>query len=444
MASHWDVFHLRRSNSLHDYDQTDFLINAEATWRSLRFGAEVGRRLLDLEQENVYTDADRLDGERDIVTAKAHVLYSRPQGHRLLRLRRYDVTASAGWTEGFAGDVEALGEWPLVCLRLRAQTSGNRIELTQDIGGFRFPFVFPFRTDRLSGRLRLERPDGARLCAWGGVETSHGSGEEVQGFENRLWNRRYFGGASFAYGLRPVLYRDLVARLEAGRGWLGFRFTVNRHVGKGDLGMHFNGTRYLRVQNLETCNTNLRLDVVPYGPVSLFGGWERLQVVHNGDTFADVWPFVVWDVFDAKRFRLGEMDIHLDTWFVGAGGFFERGWFDVEASGRYEWWEDAGEFDWLERIAVLFPFVFRYDRHTVTTNVRQTHAIQLDLSVSVRVTTRSSIRFSGRAMVPFGRDEKEPSDGTPGEPGGVPAPDDDAERARGGLIGTVELISNIF
>jgi hypothetical protein len=440
-TEYWDVYHEQRGSLLHNYDQIDTRIRAVRRQNSRQIGLEIGRTLLSLEQQNVYTNADLLDGKRDVFHGKILVGYIPSWNGYPLGLRGFQLAGSAGWENGLAGDVEGNFLWPQLSLRVRAETAGNRIELEQTINGFRFPFHFPFRTDRFSGHTVLSLPRDLRLSVWGGIETCHGKGEEVKGFENRLWNRRYTFGCSFDHRLRRPhpLYR--VVRLGEAQRPPGFSLSFNHHKSNGDLGMYFNGTRYLHLEDLNSYNTLVRFDVVPLRSVSLFGGWERIRFKHAGNTFADVWPFTVWDAFVAKRYRLDQLDVRLDTSFLGAGGVIERGRVTLETCGRFEWWRDAGMFDWLERYGTPYLFIFKYRRHTVTTDLRPKYAVQLDVALEIRATEKLFFRLSGRGTLPFGDDSNDSPGGMPGTGGGAGAPAaEEDHRVHGGLLGSLELI----
>lgn len=440
-SNYWDIYHESRGASLHNYDSFDSRIRAVLRRHSRMFGFELTQALLTLEQKNAYTDSDRMNGSRDVIGARALFGFE-PHAARLpLRLERLRAAGSAGWGEGFSGDCEVEFEWPWLYTWVRAETFGNKIVVEEAMNGYLFPFHFPFRTDRFSGRAEVRLPRKLRLAVDGGVETSHGEGKEVKGFENRVWNRRLTFGGALDLGLAREHAMHLVPRFEAAQHPPGFRISFLRHVGNGDVGMYFRGTRYLHLQDMNNYDTIFRCDVLVHRAVSVFGGWERLRFKHDGDSFADVWPFTVWDVFLAKRYRLDDLDVRLDTSFLGAGVLAGRGRVELETTGRFEWWRDNGYFDWLERFGTPYLGIFRYQRHTVTTNLRPLYAVQMDVALGFRVTGRSSVRFSGRALVPFG---DEPDDGG-GSGGGTPPPpgtteEEEKHKVHGGLLASLEII----
>jgi hypothetical protein len=213
--------------------------------------------------------------------------------------------------------------------------------------------------------------------------------------------------------------------------------------GHGDLGMRSGGTRYLLIDDARVASTRLRLDVMAREHVTVFGGWERLRLRHDGESFADVWPFTIWDVFTARRYRLGHLDSRLDTAFLGAGGFFTAAGVDVEMSGRFEWWEDDIDLDWYERVDILFPFYFEYRSHHASPRLHPRYAVQLDARARIPIGERVAMGLCGRATVPFdigsGDDGNEGGRGGTGG-GGAERPRDNEEKSvHGGLTGAVEL-----
>jgi hypothetical protein len=329
-------------------------------------------------------------------------------------------------------------------LLLCAEAFSNRLEIVEDINGHRFPFHFPFRTERWFGRMESPGGRATRLRLWSGVETSRGEGENVSGFENRLWFRRYTMGGSLGYRLRPENPRQRVARLRPGSGLPGVRLRVTHHMGNGDVGMYFNGTRYLHLQDLNTRFTTVRLDVVPFRNMSIFGGWQRLGMAQDGQSFFDPWPFIVWDVFVAKRYRLDDAAVQLDTWYAGLGKVWQSKRFELELSGRFEWLRDTGGLDLLERVDILFPFFFRYDRTDKAIDIPFRYAVQFDPSFSWRPSRNVMLRLFGRATVPFGKEATATSESTDDPGGGNAAPPlSDDGTTHGGLTGFVEIIYSL-
>jgi hypothetical protein len=99
------------------------------------------------------------------------------------------------------------------------------------------------------------------------------------------------------------------------------------------------------------------------------------------------------------------------------------------------------ELDWLERIDVLFPFFFRYERHSESPDLDTEYALQIDAKLEWRFWS-SAVRFTARATIPF-EEEEQAAGGAPTPPpgsggGGGSSSGDDS--SHGGLLGTVELV----
>jgi hypothetical protein len=439
-ASYWDVYYERRGASLHDYDQWTVSATAVGRRGGVLLGASAWGDNLSLRQQNVYTDADRMVGSRDNdggkVIAGYHLVRDLP-----LALSGIEMVGAAGSNGQFLGDVEARLSWGGDADFLFTwQTFANTLEMEEEIAGSIFPFHFPFETDRWFGRVQVNAPSACCFRAWGLYETNSGEGDVVKGFENRVWLGRGGGGVSLDYRLEPVHRLQLTPRLReaAGRG-PGVRLHAAMTSADFDMAMYFNDVRYQHLDGLRIDNPIVRLDVVPLDRWSLFGGWERLRAEHHGNTFLDVWPFIIWDIFQATRYRLDDFESTLDTWFVGTSGRLEAGRFTGELAGRFEWWSNETSLEWLERVQVLFPFFFRYERHSEAWELETDYALQLDAALWWRFGF-GSLRVSGRAAIPFDADKVEGNGGGPPGDGGTPTPTPSEDSTHGGLMGTIELV----
>jgi len=441
-ASYWDIYYERRDAVLHDYDQRAWSATAVVRREQLLLGAEIWDDDLSLEQENVYTDADRMAGGKDNVGGKGIIGYTIADDFPL-GLTRAELVGAAGGNGQFAGDIEAQLSWSHTAEFLVTwQTFANTLKVEEEVAGSRFPFYFPFSTDRWFARVQVNAPAPCTFRAWGLYETNSGEGTVVQEFENRLWFARGGGGISANYRLEPAHRLYITPRMTAAdaRG-PGVRLTAAFTTADFDLAMHFDQVRYLHLDGLRIENPTARLDVVPLGWLSLFGGWERMRLEHHGSSFFDVWPFTIWDIFTATRYRLDDFEGSLDTWYAGASGRLEMGAFLGELSGRFEWWSDATHLDWLERVPILFPFFFRYERHTESLELDADYAVQLDAALWWRFGA-AALRASGRATIPFKGGEEtggEVPGGPPPTGGTPPAPPSDSS-THGGLIGALELV----
>jgi hypothetical protein len=403
-SEYWDLYYERRGGRYQDYHHSTQSVLNVTRWGSLMGGVTLGRAALTLEQDNLYTDSDRLRGQREDIAGKA-ILGIESERRYPLGVTAVELIGAAGWREGFAGDMETEVRWvDRATLRLQAQTFGSLLEIDEDINGFCFPFRFPFRTERYRGSFQIT-PEWWRVKAWGDAQWHSGDGEPESGFANQLWYERTEWGIVLSRRVAEFHRFHPVARLTGGSRPFGFRLAVSQSSGMGDVAMYFEGTRYLHLDDLKTTTTSGRVDLAPFTWLSVFGGVDELRVRHEGRSFFDPWPFYIWDVFIAKRYRLADLDLRMKTWYLGVGSAYRGRRLDVELSGRFEWWGDTNSLTFLERKDILFPFFFEYEPHGKGVDVPFRYAIQIDPAVVWRVTDHLAARLQARAMVPFGRAE---------------------------------------
>jgi hypothetical protein len=276
--------------------------------------------------------------------------------------------------------------------------------------------------------------------AWGAFEKASGEGEEESGFENWPASEEFSFGVWLDYGLDAHDRFQNTPRLRLGeRRMPGARLSGTFRGRTLDVSMYFDGTRYLKLDGLDMAEATVRLDLVPVRWGSIFGGWQRYRIEHDGDSFFDVWPFTVWDVFTAKRYRLGVSDAQLDAWYAGVGVLAEGRKYEIDLTTRFEWWEDQGVLNLLERIDDLFPFFFHYERTANDLDVSSKYAVQIDPSFVFRPATGVSLRLSGRIAFPFGSESA--GGGGTGGGGGPGEPEEPSGRSvHGGVEGRLELI----
>jgi hypothetical protein len=433
---YWDIYRMKSSSEQHDYHQRDMRFTGIQRSGRYWYGMTGMSSSLVIRQDNVFTEADRMRGGRD--RFGGHVLFGVRLDYRVpyVRNRSTVVRCSGGWEDGAAGSAEVGLEWSGgQRLFVRASTFSGRIDLTEEINGYAFPFPFPSRTSGI--RTDYELPCGQlRLVPYISWEVSRGSADETARFANEVFFGRFSAGGSFLFRVHES--GDWAKALEKSRPESrlpGIRLSVDHHRCKGDFSMYNQGTRYLHLDDLYIYNTGTELDAVflPWSWISF--GWERFSVEHAGQSFFDTWPFDVWDVFIARRYRLGAVGAHLDTWFIGIGYAYDSDRCRIDVEARYEWWRDSGVLRWLEREDILFPFFFRYISHDEVLDITARYAVQVDPTISIRASKRLLISLSGRIAVPFGgEDGGKPSNVSPEPPG----PAEKVTR-HGGLEGRISI-----
>ena len=439
---YWDIYHERDGDKLHDYNQASVSLRGLRQNERMFVGVRVERAEFSAEQQNVYTDADRMSGRVAIGEGAILLGTARRNGEFAAGVREFQATASVGYRDGFAGDIETLVGWGRAAtIHLRAETFETNLDVEEEIVGFDFPFHFPYRTYRAYGRVESVPKDPYRLRVWGTLGKSSGEGEPESDFENRPAVDEYSFGGRLDYGLEVHdRFQNTPRKLPSDSGFPGVRLTALQDHAAVNLDMYFDGTRYLRLDDLQLAETNVRLDVVPFRWGALFGGWQRFRVEHDGDSFVDVWPFTIWDVFAAKRYRLGPSDVELQAWYAGAGVLVERRRYEIDITGRFEWWEDTGVLNLLERVDDLFPFFFHYERTQNDVDLSARYAVQVDPTFVFRAATSIDLRLSGRIAFPFGPGGDE-GEGDGGGGGGPPQPAPPSQRSvHGGVWGRLELV----
>jgi len=440
---YWDLFHERKNNTLHDYQQNALLLSTVYRRGSWLVGAELEREHLSLRQENVYTDDDRMTGDRNRKRALGIVGLSFTRGDYPLRVKRFEIIAAAGSNGEFTGFLEvgvAFENW--VSVLFKGETFATRLETEEEMYGYMFPFHFPSTTQRALLRADVLPEGPVRVRVWGTYLESSGDGHAVKGLENRIYYESASAGLSVDNGLQLNHRLQVVPRLDKNnKTFLPFRVKGSYRAGRGDLGMRYDGTRYLLLDGLKTENVSIRADFIPRMWLAPYLGWDRLRISHSGRSFFDIWPFVIWDVFTSKRYRIGEFDGNLDTWYAGLGGMLNKGVSTFEWSGRFEWWQNSSDLVWFERIDILFPFFFDYERHDEAPELSPEYAIQLDAVLDLDMSRWVRLRFSGRATVPFSDSGGDSDPAPPGSGGGQPQPSTESgDMTHGGLSATVEWI----
>lgn len=432
----WDLYRMEQGRRFQDYHQFDSRVSALARNGWLLYGFEAGRNALSLEQANVFTDTDRMSGGRTLdngglllgVDGAMRRIPGKPRGRAL---------GAVGWGAGVEASLEAMLTWEeRAFVSARAMTAATEIEINEEIDGHYFPFRFPFRADGFQGETAVAAR-GFQLAAFGGLDVCHGEGSGSDPFRSALYFRWISFGASVRHRIRLLPGNAFILRrLDSGSSFPGYSLNFAINSGNGDVGMERNGVRYLRLKDASFGDTSVRFDFIPIAGAYCSVGWQRLRIEHDGASFFDVWPFSVWDVFSAKRYRLGHVAGRVDLWQFGGGCMIRRKHFDAELRARFEHIDDSFSLRWYERKNILYPFVLSYVAHDETPSIQYRYAMQVEPVLSIRATEHFMVTVSGSGMLPFGRDKKGGEAAPPAPPSSGPG---EERSSRGGLLGTIVL-----
>jgi hypothetical protein len=432
----WDLYRTEQGRRLQDYHQLDSRVSALARSGWLLYGFEGGRNALTLEQANVFTNADRMSGGRTLddgglllgVDGAVRRIPGTPRGRAL---------GSLGWGAGVEASLEAMLAWEgRAFVSVRAMTAATKIEINEEIDGHYFPFRFPFRTDGFQGESAVTA-GGFQVAAFGSLDVSHGDYTGSDPFQNALYFRWISLGASVRRGIKLLPGNaSLLRRLDSPSSFPGYSLSFAINSGNGDIGMERDGVRYLHLEDADFGDTSVRFDFLPVAGAYCSVGWQRLRVEHDGDSFFDVWPFSIWDVFSAKRYRLGHVAGRIDLWHLGGGCMIRRKHFNAELRAQFEHINDSFSLRWYEREDILYPFIFTYVAHDETPSIQYRYAVQIEPVLSIRATEHLMVTLSGSGILPFGQEKKGGGTAPPAPPSSRPG---EERRSHGGLLGTIVL-----
>jgi hypothetical protein len=197
--------------------------------------------------------------------------------------------------------------------------------------------------------------------------------------------------------------------------------------------MALNGIRYAQMNDLVTTRHLAELGWRPRAPFRVALGYDRWNLESNDPSWFDVWPFNVWDIFTATRYRL---DSASHTWDVGYVRFTwtpaSQRPLSFGLDGRLEWWGDDGRLLWKKRVPTLAPFFFRFDHKSDSLDWSFTHGTQVDSWIEWRTGSRAHLRLDGQLVFPWGKRNgaAKPATESAGE---APVDAEQAEDRRGGL-----------
>jgi hypothetical protein len=407
-----ELYRHERGAEFQDYDlwntQALALVRSGNAWVGVRHGTAG----VAFDQREVYGERDELRGRRRVEHVAAAIA---------VRPGWCEVRALLGGSQGLDAGVHLRGlAVPGGSLSAWAWWWQGGTDVSQKI--HETTFHFPFRYHERAAGAEWTRARGPRQ--WRARAAYRGlAGEEpYEGQYNRL----------DAHRLR--LEAVAAPAAAAGAGWDA---TLSADGATAGCEMALDGTVYARVRDVRTLRFGGEAGWRARPSVRISAGYDRYRIRCDDPGFADAWPFTVWDVFLATRYRLESIDAHLGVAHAGASWSRGAGRFSWELRGRWEWWASDGDLFWKERVATLPPFFFRFDHHRDGASLSPTHGMQADASVRCDV-GRGFARLDAQSVAPWGRRD----DGNGGGDGGTPDPTPNAgepESVRGGLRVVVVL-----
>jgi len=407
-----DIYRYRKGAELQDYNLANLgalgLVHAGAGWVGARWGTD----RMQLLQRDVHRGPDRFKGDREVRhVALALAAGGRSRGFHLL------LGASDGLEIAAEAAVRRTGR--LESVEARGWLWRSRLDLSQafDETTFFFPFRYRDETGELSVTVRPAR--ACRLVTRLRRQVVVGEKTDPDRY-NLLYVGRWVGEG----------------RIELGNG-RGLDLLV--HVDRSDFGlaMALDGIRYAQVDDLLVTRRLAELGWSVARPWRVAVGYDRWDLDSDAPSWFDVWPFTVWDVFTATRYRLESLSHSWDmayariTWTP-----LSRGPLLLGLDGRLEWWGDNGELFWKKRVPTFPPFFFRFDHEANSLDWSFTHGAQIDSWIRWSAGTQWHVRLDGQLVVPWGQGGGAGGDDGAGDDGGngvEPGPDETAASQRGGL-----------
>jgi hypothetical protein len=398
LGEYRELYHYERDPEFQNFSLWNVrwaaLVRTGRIWAGWRHG----RDRIDFAQREVHEEEDVLDGERDV-------------GHHALLLaardERGDLRLLIGMSRPYEAGLELRGSGGLLeSLRWRTWVRESRTDLRQTVRGTTFFFPFPYRDANAAIEARSRPIRGLRFRGGGEVQ-------QVLGRKHR----------SDWYNVIDVM--RLRAEVDVERTD-DPRLDLRTFVGRTVLGaeMALGGTVYGRARDLRSYHGGTELGWRwgtrrERGEVRLALGGEGRWLHSNDPSFLDVWPFTVWDVFTATRYRLERLRQHWTAVYARGSwqGEFGRS-IDLGLDARLEWWSSGGDLFWKKRVPVFPFFFFRFVHDRESLALDATNGLQADAFARFPIGPGTHLRLDARIVAPFGdREDGEPETGDgDGEP----------------------------
>jgi hypothetical protein len=362
---------------------------------------------LDILQREVHGRDDALDGGRhDRWVAAAFAA----------RHGGWEARGLLAPSERPEGAIEVRGSGgPFRRILGRAWLRRSSLDFAQRIEGTTFFFPFDYRDECAEAEAEVQPLADHGFTFRGSHKTLVGT-KTYPDQHNLLYVDRWSGEGEIRRERGPRA--DVRALLE--------RSEIN-------LAMTVNGIRYLEARDLVLARRGAEIGWSPFARARLAGGVERWTLRSRHPSYAEIWPFSVWDVFSSTRYRLVAID---KTWQIT---YVRLTWqsppdrlLELGVDGRFEWWRDDGALLWKERVPVVYPFFFTYEEHETSLDWPFKNGVDVSSSLAVRPAFGWRLRIAGRIQLPFG-DDRRPASAAPPEETGAPAGPKLEARVRGGF-----------
>ncbi|MBU1700986.1 MAG: hypothetical protein KJ970_20830 [Candidatus Eisenbacteria bacterium] len=400
-----DFYRFRKGPQRHEYWIVDGGGLGLVRWRSVWFGARYSKNHFQIEQREVYEKKDALDGLR----SDEHMAAALAWRHRNLEWR----SLIGKFNNRVEGGIEVRCHFKRIrSIAGRVWLTYGTLDLSQkfEASTFFFPFASRDEGADLEMNLDINRDHEVHL----GYGNRKLVGMETHPEQNNiLYINRWHAEGSAKRTKTPRL--DLRFRYESG---------------DFNLAMTLDETRYLEIRDLALRRYKMEAGwgLLPTMRVAL--GMERWRLDSDYPSYIDVWPFTVWDIFTATRYRLIAAD---KTWDI----FYTKvDWtvsplapLDLNLGVQWEWWRDDGRLFWKERVPVIPPFFFRYQSHENSLDWSFTNGLQIDLDLAWKMASSWTLHFDGRLVAPL---EWRKHQASP-TPDPAPAPVSTKSHAWGGL-----------
>lgn len=413
-----ELYRYRHGAEFQDYDLWTLHTVALARTGPVWTGVSFTRNGLAFDRREVYEEQDVLRARREV----DHFAFLAAARSRLGEIRAL-VGGASGPEIGLR--FHAAEAWPGT-LSLGWWWTRGRTDVSQKVRDT--TFFFPFRYQEQVFHLELERQlsrqwRGRLWSSFGSV-----SGEEpYPGQYNRL-----------------DVDQDRVGVALAGSDRFPLELMCSRDAFRVGLEMTLDHTWYARARALEITHWSGEAGWRLPRDLRVAAGYERWTVDSTDPSYVDVWPFTVWDVFTATRYRLESLDFRLGTPYVRAGWSPRLDPFSFALQLTWEWWDGRGNLFWKKRVPTFPPFFFRYDHYQDSLDPRPTNGAQADVGVRWDGLSGLFVQLDAQLVAPLG-DREEAGDAvgggtSPPLPGPGPGPgDSEPESVRGGLRGVLTL-----